>query len=160
VANFIRSSGNKGRIFALPQRPENITMLLRLTCLAALAVSCFAQLRSITIAHVDDMPRRHTSRLWTASCLALIAATSADMASSWGRNEANAMLRSGDGRFGPKGMSIKLAMAGGMIAPQYFVMKRAPGSQRLFTIANFLQAGLYTGVAVRNYRVQDGPPLK
>jgi len=79
------------------------------------------------------------------------------MASSWGRNEANPMLRSGDGRFGAKGASIKLAMAGAIIAPQLFVMKRAPGSQRLFTIANFLQAGLYTGVAIRNYGVHDSP---
>jgi hypothetical protein len=133
-------------------------MLLRLICFFILSVTCFAQSSHITIAHVEDTPRRHTSRLWVASCVALLAATSADMASSWGRNETNPMLRSGDGRFGTKGASIKLAMAGAMIAPQLFVMKRAPGSQRLFSIANFLQAGLYTGVAVRNYGVQDGPP--
>src|SRR5690348_2401299 len=125
-------------------------MLRRLACFVVLAVTCFAEPRPITIAHVEDAPRRHTSRLWVASCMALIAATSADMASSWGRNEANPMLRSGDGRFGARGASIKLAMAGAMIAPQFFVMRRAPGSQRLFTIANFAQAGLYTGVAIRN----------
>ena len=133
-------------------------MFLRLACFTMLSVTCFAQSRHITIAHVDDAPRRHTSRLWVASCMALLAATSADMASSWGRNEANPMLRSGDGRFGARGASIKLAMAGAMIAPQFFVMRRAHGSQRLFTIANFVQAGLYTGVAVRNYGVQDSPP--
>lgn len=132
-------------------------MLRRLACFVVLSVTCFAEPRPITIAHVEDAPRRHTSRLWVASCIALLAATSADMASSWGRNEANPMLRSGDGRFGARGASIKLAMAGAMIAPQFFVMRRAPGSQRLFTIANFAQAGLYTGVAVRNYGVKDGP---
>jgi hypothetical protein len=132
-------------------------MLLRLACLTVLSAACFAQSHAITIAHVEDIPRRHTSRLWAASCMALIAATSVDMASSWGRNEANPMLRSGDGRFGAKGASIKLAMAGAMIAPQFLVMRRAPASQRLFTIANFLQAGLYTGVAIRNYGVPDAP---
>jgi len=130
-------------------------MILRLACFALLSVTCFAQSRHITIAHVEDTPPRHTSRLWVASCVALVAATSADMASSWGRNEANPILRSADGRFGARGVSIKLAMAGAMIAPQFFVMKRAPGSQRLFTIANFLQAGLYTGVAIRNYGVPE-----
>jgi hypothetical protein len=138
--------------------PEDPPMLLRLACFALLSVTCFAQSGRITIAHVDDTPRRHPPRLWVASCIALVAATSADMASSWGRNEANPMLRSADGRFGARGASIKLAMTGAMIVPQYLVMKRAPGSQRVFTIANFLQAGVYTGVAVRNYGVPDVPP--
>jgi hypothetical protein len=133
-------------------------MLLRFTCLAVFSAACFAQSRSITIAHVEDAPRRHTSRLWVASCIALIAGSSLDMSSSWGRSEANPLLRAGDGRFGAKGVSIKLAMAGAMIGPQYFVMKRAPGLQRVFTVANFLQAGLYTGVAVRNYGVRDAEP--
>jgi hypothetical protein len=87
--------------------------------------------------------------------VALVAATSLDMSSSWGRNEANPILRSGNGQFGAKGATIKLAIAGAMIAPQFFVMKRVPGLQKAFTIANFVQAGLYTGVAVRNYGVSD-----
>lgn len=132
-------------------------MFLRLVSLALLSAACFAQSRSITIAHVEDAPQRHTSRVWVASCIALVAATSADMASSWGRNEANPMLRSADGTFGARGVSLKLAMAGAMIVPQYFIAKRAPGTQRLFTIANFIQAGMYTGVAVRNYGVPQAP---
>jgi hypothetical protein len=130
-------------------------MLIRFVCLAMLAGSCLAQSRPISNTLIEEPGPRRVSRLWVASSIALLAATSADMASSWGRYEANPMLRSADGRFGVRGASIKLAMAGAIIVPQMFFMRRSPRWQRLFTIANFAQAGLYTGVAIRNYGVQD-----
>lgn len=151
----IRFSANEGSVRARHDTTGINIMLLRVACFAVLSAGCFAQSRSITIAHVEDAPPRQPSKLWIASCVALVAATSLDMSSSWGRNEANPILRSGDGHFGPKGATIKLAMAGAMIAPQFFVMKRAPRLQKAFAIANFVQAGLYTGVAVRNYGVSD-----
>lgn len=133
-------------------------MLTRiLLCSALLASSCFAESNFITIAHVEDKPKTHVSKLWVISCFTLIAATSADMASSWGRPEANSFLRSSDGRFGAKGVSMKMLIAGATLTPQ-LLMRNRPGTQRLFTIANFLQTGLYTGVAIRNYGVPDGPP--
>lgn len=132
-------------------------MLVRFGCLVMLGGCCFAQPFPASIARVEERPANHrVSRLWMASSIALIAATSADMASSWGRYEANPMLRSADGRFGARGVSIKLAITGAMIVPQMFIMRQSPGAQRLFTIANFAQAGLYTSVAIRNYGVKDG----
>jgi hypothetical protein len=132
-------------------------MLTRiLLCSALLAASCFADSNFITIAHVDDRPKTHVSKVWVASCLTLLAATSVDMASSWGRYEANPMLRSSDGRFGAKGVSMKLLFAGATLTPQY-LLRHKQGSQKLFTIANFLQTGLYTGVAIRNYGVPRPP---
>ena len=103
-----------------------------------------------TIAVIEEKPQRtHTSRLWVVSCLALIAATSFDSASSWGKYEGNPLLRSSDGRFGAKGLMIKSAIGGGSLVPQILFHKHRK-MERVFTIANFVQAGWYTGVGIHN----------
>jgi hypothetical protein len=106
-----------------------------------------------TIAIIEEKPKRtHTSKLWVISCVALIAATSFDAASSWGKYEGNPLLRSSDGRFGAKGLMIKSAVAGGSLAPQILLRKRRK-MERVLTIANFVQAGWYMGVGIHNIGV-------
>jgi hypothetical protein len=78
------------------------------------------------------------------------------MASSWGRYESNPLLRSSDGRFGAKGVSIKLLAAGVTLVPQ-ICLRRHQHTQRLFTVINFAQAGLYTGAAIHNMGVPRRP---
>jgi hypothetical protein len=106
-----------------------------------------------TIAIIEEKPQQtQTSKLWVASSVALIAGTSFDAASSWGKYEANPLLRSSDGRFGSKGLMIKSAVAGGSLVPQILLRKRRK-MQRMFTIANFALAGWYTGVGIHNIGV-------
>lgn len=106
--------------------------------------------------------RPHVSKLWIVSSLALLAATSLDAGSSWGKYEANPLLRSSDGRFGARGVSIKFAMAGAALAPQ-FLLHRNHTATRLFTVVNFAQAGMYSGIAIHNFGIPSpstGQPTK
>lgn len=111
------------------------------------------------LASGEEQP--HVSRVWIASTVALLAATSLDAASSWGKYEGNPLLRSGNGTFGAQGVSLKFAIAGAMLAPQLLFRKNRRAT-KFFTIANFAQAGMFTGIAVRNFGIprpaQPGPP--
>jgi len=89
------------------------------------------------------------------SWAALSAATVADCASSYGHPEANPLLAGRDGRFGVKAVAIKGAVIGGVIGIQYLLHRRHPKSDKAFTIVNFAAAGVTTGAAVRNWRMEN-----
>lgn len=84
---------------------------------------------------------------------ALIAASAADIASSWGKPEANPLLRSTNGTYGARGVSIKLAFVGGAFVAQRFIAKRCHDCAAPLAITNFAAAGLIGSVAVRNSRI-------
>jgi hypothetical protein len=109
--------------------------------------------------HGDDKP--HISKVWIASTIALLAATSLDAASSWGKYEGNPLLRSSSGTFGAQGVSLKFAIAGAMLTPQ-LLFRRNRRATKFFTITNFAQAGMFTGIAIHNFGIpqpaQPGPP--
>jgi hypothetical protein len=133
-------------------------MIRTVVVLLFLTLPVFAQPGSPAIAQVRETNPAHTSKLWTASCFLLVAGTSLDVASSWGKYEANPLLRSSDGRFGAKGLSLKLAITGAILVPQY-MMRNNPTVRKLFTFTNFAQAGMYTGIAARNFTIES-PPRK
>jgi len=92
------------------------------------------------------------SRWWKAS-VAMLAATSAvDAHSSWGRMEANPMLRNGSGRFGMQGVAIKAAVLGGVVGAQYLLLKKNPQAERFGTVTNVVFSGVLVGAAVSNHR--------
>jgi hypothetical protein len=110
--------------------------------------------------YVAAESKPHISKMWIASSLFLLAATSLDASSSWGKYEANPFLRSGDGRFGARGFSIKLGITGAMLAPQLLLRKNRTAT-KIFTFTNFAQAGMYTGIAIHNFGVPEpGQPAK
>lgn len=80
-----------------------------------------------------------------------LGATSLDMASSWGRPELNPLLRSADGRFGARGLTVKLAVFGGVELVKWRIARRHGKFARVLSLA---PAGAYTGVAVRNWRAR------
>jgi hypothetical protein len=107
-----------------------------------------------------DVPDRHAKRikvLWIASIAAMAVGTSADMASSWHKREANGLLASPDGVFGAKGIGIKLGIGAGVLLPQILFHKHKD-LRRAFTVGNFAEAGLFTGTAIHNLGVM--PPGK
>lgn len=89
-------------------------------------------------------------RLWKWSTAALIAGTALDAASSMNRPEANPLLRSSNGQFGYRALLLKTALASGTIAFELHFARDARGWKR-FAIFNFIQAGGYAGLAVRNH---------
>ncbi|HEY3456605.1 MAG TPA: hypothetical protein VGK64_18650 [Bryobacteraceae bacterium] len=104
----------------------------------------------ISIANVEeDRHERRLKYLWIASIVAMAAGTGADAATSWHKRESNGLLASSDGTFGTKGLAIKAGLAGGLLVPQILFRKHRD-LRTAFTIGNFAQAGIFTGVAIHN----------
>jgi len=88
---------------------------------------------------------------WRASVVTLLAATTADAHSSFGRLEANPLLRGRDGRFDLRGVAIKGGISGGAILVQYLLLRKHPRAEGAASVANFVFAGALGGVAAYNY---------
>lgn len=90
--------------------------------------------------------------IYLASVASLIAAHVADVHSSWGRLEANPLLRSADGRFGVKGLAVKSSLVAGHLTIQALILRKWPKGRKTVAILNFALAGTVGVIAVRNYR--------
>lgn len=91
--------------------------------------------------------------LLTKSLLILATATAADTHSSWGKQEANPVLRRGT--FGPRQASLKIGLVAGAAAFEYAVLKRSRRRyERPLAFTNFAVAGVTGAVAIRNYGVR------
>jgi hypothetical protein len=110
----------------------------------------------ISIANVEDSHEQRLKFVWIASIFAMAAATGADAATSWHKQEANGLLASSDGTFGAKGLGIKAGLAGGLILPQ-ILFHRHKDLRTAFTVGNFAQAGVFTGIAIHNLGVAAAP---
>jgi hypothetical protein len=104
----------------------------------------------------DAPPRK--MKFWKASALALAGALAADTASSWGRVELNPLVRGGAGRFDARSFGIKAGIAGGGLALQYLLLKRAPQAERAAACSNFAAAGVLTYGAVHNVSSRNNLP--
>ena len=111
----------------------------------------------ISIANVEDKHEQRLKYLWIASIFAMAAGTGADAATSWHKRESNGLLASSDGNFGAKGLGIKAGLAGGLLLPQILFRKHTD-LRTAFTIGNFAQAGIFTGMAVHNLRIAAPKP--
>ncbi len=134
-------------------------MLIRPVLFVVFAAALQGQSQTSQLTDIPATPTRHVSKLWITSSILLLAATSLDAASSWGKYEENPFLRSNDGRFGVKGVSIKLSLAGAMLVPQ-ILFRRNHAATKLFTITNLAQTGMYGGIAARNFGIPRPSPAK
>lgn len=121
-----------------------------------LAASAVAQTHSI---HEHPQPGARPSRLWRWSVAALAAGSATDAWSSYGRFEGNALLRDSRGRFSGRAIGLKAAFAGGGVAVQWLVFHRRPERARAAAFTNFLMAGVFTGVAIRNRSLTSNKSL-
>lgn len=104
---------------------------------------------SLRSARVSHEPRDRSTVVWKISIATLLAASAFDAASSMGKQESNPLLRSSDGSFGGQGIAVKAGLAGVSLAPQIFLRNRKD-LRRLFTVANFINTGVFTAVGVHN----------
>lgn len=133
-----------------------------LTCarryrLAALTVLLFSVLSTPGFSQ-EGLALHRMGRFWKVSLVALAGATVADAASSWNRPEANPILRSSSGQFGPQGVAIKIGLAGTVAVTQYFLARRGPKAERIASIANFSAAGVFGAAAIHNWS-QNSPAV-
>lgn len=83
-----------------------------------------------------------------SSVAALLTAHTADVATSWGRYEANPFLGE---RFGWRGLAIKSATTGGLL---YVQRRTGPKYRKVWTITNYVSAAVIASVAYRNYHTR------
>jgi len=89
-----------------------------------------------------------------ASQVALAGASAADLASSWGGQEANPLLRGTDGRFGTRGAAVKFGIVGGIIALERLWL-RDERYAAVVTGANAAVSVMYVRAAQHNLRVRE-----
>ena len=90
--------------------------------------------------------------LWHVSQALLAGGEAADAASSWGKNEANPLVRAGQ-RFSYGSMIIKLGTLSTGLAAQHYIVRHHPEYAPGMTLANFGAAGMLGVVAARNMRI-------
>jgi hypothetical protein len=98
----------------------------------------------------ESAPRKRSVG-WKVSAALLAGAMAADAGSSWRRLEANPLVAGGDGRFGWRGAALKGGVLGGVLAAQWLIGRRVPGTLEAFRWTNYTTAGALTGVAIRNW---------
>lgn len=105
----------------------------------------------LSCASAEDRPSRW-HKVWRVSQALLIGANAADIASSWGKYEANPLLRAGQ-RFGYGAMGIKLGVLAGTLTAQHFMARKSPRQIPFFTTANMAGTAVLSAVAARNMHV-------
>jgi hypothetical protein len=90
--------------------------------------------------------------LWHVSQAMLAGANVADAASSWGKTEANPLVRTGVS-FSYGSLAIKLGVMSGGLAAQHYVQHKMPAKTPLFASANLATAAMLAVVADHNMHV-------
>ena len=101
-----------------------------------------------------------SQKFYWPSVIVFAGGNALDAHSSWGQRELNPYAASANGRYGAKGLSIKIAYTAGMMAMEQVIIHVLPkGKARnkargVFTKFNFVAGGGFSGIAVRNYIVR------
>jgi hypothetical protein len=106
-------------------------------------------LNKITIAQAPERTDRKAKLFWKISIAALATASAMDAVTSLGKYESNGLLRGPDGKFGTRGIALKAGITGITLLPQ-LLLRNHENLRKPFTIANFAQAGMYSGIAIHN----------
>ena len=93
-------------------------------------------------------------KAWNWSAAALMAGNAMDVASSYGYQEANGVLRSGNGQLNQRGTAIKFGVIAGALAGQYYLLKQNPEMEKPLAMTNFAVGAAFSGIAVRNWKVR------
>jgi len=105
-----------------------------------------------TVLGAKDLAMGKKNRLYRISQVALIAANSLDIHSSWGRLEANPILTGKGQRFGYRGVAIKAGALGGWLWWSNRKLRENNQSiHRSVTFVNFAAAGGLGVVIKHNY---------
>ncbi|MGA2594442.1 MAG: hypothetical protein ABSH32_31465 [Bryobacteraceae bacterium] len=90
--------------------------------------------------------------VWHVSEALLAGANGADIAGSWGKSEANPLLRTGQ-RFNYGSLAIKLGVLTGSLAAQHYVVRKSPNLTPYVASANLAAAAVLSITAVHNMGV-------
>lgn len=116
---------------------------------AAFLILLFAVI--LPAASAADRPSRWRA-VWHVSQAMLAGADAADVASSWGKMEANPLVRTSQ-RFSYGSLAIKVGALSAGMAAQHYILRKAPNKTPLFASANLAAAAMLAVVAEHNMHV-------
>lgn len=131
--------------------------------LAAFAVALLFTLSLCSVAQAEPrtewIPNRPVKeskwkKVWKWSAAALMAGNAMDVASSYGYQEANGVLRSGNGQLNQRGTAIKFGVMASALVGQYYLLKQNPELEKPLAMTNFAVGAAFSGIAVRNWKVR------
>jgi hypothetical protein len=109
--------------------------------------------RRIRIAEPVDSHSGHEI-LYGFSVASVLGANGMDIASSYGKQEANPLLRGSNGTFDARSVMLKSALVGGLQVSSYLVTRRRPELRKRVLIMNFVTSAILAGIAVHNFGVR------
>lgn len=136
--------------------------LLLSLLLLALTLAAQSRLTGETGVHSNSMAEANRAAdpsprgsAYGVSVAALVGASAADLASSWGRPELNPVLalRGQNPRFGWQSAVVKLGITVTTLLIQRTILRRRPDLHKELAVSNFLAAGAMGGVAIRNQAI-------
>ena len=91
-------------------------------------------------------------KVWKLSLVVMASANFADAASSYGHIETNPILASANGRFGRKGLALKVGVGAGLVVVEFLLHHKRPvfEVERAAAIVNFAVAGGFSAAAIHN----------
>lgn len=93
-------------------------------------------------------------RSWKRSLMPLLASHTLDVTSSWNRHELNPLLADQRSGFGMKAATVKFGAVGAFVGVQYLVVKKYPGTAKVFSKMNWATAIVTSSFAIHNYAVR------
>jgi len=105
----------------------------------------------LSAASAAERPTRWRA-VWHVSEALLAGANGADIASSWGKSEANPLVRTGP-RFNSGSLAIKLGVAAGTLLAQHYIVRRSPNLTPFFASADLAAAAALSVTAAHNMGV-------
>jgi hypothetical protein len=105
----------------------------------------------LSAASAADKPSRWRA-VYRVSQAMLAAANAADAASSWGKNEADPLVRTGRS-FNYGSLAIKLGALTAGMAAQHHILRKTPNKTKLFASTNLAAAAMLGLVAEHNMHV-------
>lgn len=96
------------------------------------------------------IPPINWDKQWKISTIALVAGTTSDAVTSYGMYELNPVLKSQDGKFENKALSIKYALAGATILMEY----KMKNHRKICTILNYGSTAMFGITAWHNQKIK------
>jgi hypothetical protein len=109
---------------------------------------------SLVAAGQERSASKKRKLLYVASVVAVGVAATLDTHSSWGKVEANPLLRTQGHRFGTSSAGLKLGLTTGNLLMQHFLLRKDERVLSPFTLTNFGVAAAQSSVAWRNYGIR------
>jgi hypothetical protein len=96
---------------------------------------------------------------YAASVAALVAANALDIHSSYGKYEVNPLVAGSGGRFTGRSIAVKSGIVAGTLVVQWLIVRKHPEWKAKLAWLNLGTAGVYSGIALRNYGVPRPGPM-